>query len=680
MLSCMKTAETRGALQVLASRFGFASFRPGQEQVVGALLAGRSALAVFPTGAGKSLCYQLPALLLDGVTVVVSPLIALMKDQIDALVRQGVDAARLDSSLGPDEARDVSDRLRAGGLKLLYVAPERFNNERFLAQLERVQISLFAVDEAHCISEWGHNFRPDYLKLAVRARELGAERVLALTATATPAVVGDICAGFGIAAADAVVTGFYRPNLTLLTTPAAAAARDQLLIDRLRERPPGSTIVYVTLQRTALRVASLLAAAGLPARPYHAGMTTEDRVAVQEWWTASGGNIVVATIAFGMGIDKADVRYVYHLNLPKGLESYSQEIGRAGRDGAAGVCELYACPDDIPTLENFAFGDTPTREAVAGLLEEIFANEDGAQFAVSEVELSVRLDVRPLVLRTILTYLELEGLLRQGTPFYAGYSFRPLTGSFEGVFAEFDPGRADFLRRLVASGKTGRSWTSLDPEDAATALGEERSRIVAALGHLEQRQLIELRAADARQRYTILRHPTVGRPGSADDLLDGGDLLGLGALADRGEPPDRAHLLDRLVERFDRREQAEVGRIRQVVSLVTHDGCQVNELVGYFGEVREQPCGHCSFCLTGTAQQLPEAATPSELETVVDRRALDALVAAHAEALGAPRQRARFLCGITSPATSKAKLTREALFGALADRRFADVLAWCEGS
>ncbi|HET7044454.1 MAG TPA: RecQ family ATP-dependent DNA helicase, partial [Gaiellaceae bacterium] len=248
-------------LDVLAQTFGFDAFRPGQERVVEALLAGRSALAVFPTGGGKSLCYQLPALLLDGVTVVVSPLIALMKDQIDVLARRGVAAARLDSSLGPEEAREVSARLRAGELKLLYVAPERFVNERFLAQLERTKIALFAVDEAHCISEWGHNFRPDYLKLAARARELGAERVLALTATATPAVVDDVCAGFAIDAADAVVTGFYRPNLTLLTTPVRAAERDQALIDRLRERPPGSTIVYVTLQRTAMRVASLLAAA-----------------------------------------------------------------------------------------------------------------------------------------------------------------------------------------------------------------------------------------------------------------------------------------------------------------------------------------------------------------------------------------------------------------------------------
>ncbi|MCY7303584.1 MAG: RecQ family ATP-dependent DNA helicase [Thermoleophilia bacterium] len=637
------------ARTLLLERFGFPDFRPGQEQVVEALIAGRSALAVFPTGAGKSLCYQLPALLLDGVTVVVSPLIALMKDQIDALVSRGIDAARLDSSIGADEVRNVSDRLAAGSLKLLYVAPERFNNERFLDQLERTKISLFAVDEAHCISEWGHNFRPDYLKLAARAHELGAERVLALTATATPAVVADICAGFGIAEADSIVTGFYRPNLTLLTTPASASEREQVLIDRLRERPAGSTIVYVTLQRTALRVASLLAAAGLPARPYHAGMSPEDRVATQEWWMASGTNVVVATIAFGMGIDKADVRYVYHLNLPKGLESYSQEIGRAGRDGAPSICELFACNDDVPALENFSYGDTPTREAIGGLLDDVFAREEGAQFAVSEYELSGQFDVRPLVLKTVFTYLELDGFLRQGTPFYAGYSFRPVSGSFEEVVAAFDVDRADFLRRLFASGKTGRVWTGLDPEESARVLGEERSRIVAALGHLERRGLIELRVADARQRYTILARP--------DSTVE---------------------LIDRLVERFALREQAEARRIQQVIALVTNDGCQVNALVAYFGEQRGEPCRHCTFCLGGVAQQLPLGTPLPALDEVVDRSLLQELAAAQPDALGLPRQRARFLCGITSPATSRAKLTRGGLFGALADRHFADVLAWCE--
>ena len=202
--------------ELLRGRFGFAEFRPGQREVLQALSTHGAALGVFPTGAGKSLCYQLPALRMDGVTLVVSPLVALMKDQIDSLRRRDIQAARLDSSLSSSEVEDVNRRLVAGTLKLLYVAPERFNNERFLAVLERLPIALFAVDEAHCISEWGHNFRPDYLKLAEIRRQIRAERILGLTATATPQVVRDICAAFDIPAEAAIVTGFYRANLTLL--------------------------------------------------------------------------------------------------------------------------------------------------------------------------------------------------------------------------------------------------------------------------------------------------------------------------------------------------------------------------------------------------------------------------------------------------------------------------------
>jgi ATP-dependent DNA helicase RecQ len=297
------------ALQVLLKQhFGFSDFLPGQETVIQALFERKAALAVFPTGGGKSLCYQLPAITFPGVTLVVSPLIALMKDQIDFLKRRGVEAARMDSSLSVEDARAAAGKLRSGELKLLYIAPERFNNERFLNDLKRCRIALFAVDEAHCISEWGHNFRPDYLKLAEAAKALGAERVLALTATATPAVIDDICSGFGIPRACAIVTGFYRRNLSLITTPIAREGRGDLLRQRFQTHPPGPAIVYVTLQKTAERVAEQLQSAGFPARPYHAGMEDEVRTEVQEWWMSSDRNIVVATIAFGMGIDKANVR------------------------------------------------------------------------------------------------------------------------------------------------------------------------------------------------------------------------------------------------------------------------------------------------------------------------------------------------------------------------------------
>src|SRR2546428_4515037 len=264
--------------------------------------------------------------------------------------------------------------------------------------------------------------------------------MLALTATATPSVVENICARFGIPKECAIVTGFYRPNLAIWTTPVRAGDRDALLLDRLKSREPGTTVVYVTLQKTAERVSALLEGAGHPARPYHAGMEADERTSVQEWWMTSDRNIVVATIAFGMGIDKANVRYVYHYNLPKSLESYSQEIGRAGRDGASSTVELLACADDIPTLENFAYGDTPTEISLRGLVEHFMSQPE--EFDVSLYELSSRHDLRPLVLRTLLTYLELNGVLRQGTPFYTGYEIRPLV-PVEEIAAQFpgEPGR-----------------------------------------------------------------------------------------------------------------------------------------------------------------------------------------------------------------------------------------------
>jgi len=629
---------------LLAEHFGYDHFKSGQREVVEHLLAGRSSAAVFPTGGGKSLCYQLPAQALPGITLVVSPLIALMKDQIDALAARGIAAQRLDSTLDAEGYRDAMERARSGELRLLYVAPERFNNERFRQVLAQLRVSLFAVDEAHCISEWGHNFRPDYLKLAGFAKAANAECLLALTATATPEVLEDICRVFEIDRDCAVRTPFYRPNLRLLLTPTTPQQRDRQLIERLRERPAGPAIVYVTLQRTAEDVAQRLTDAGQPAHAYHAGMDAQRRSAVQERFLQSDTDIVVATIAFGMGIDKSNIRYVYHYNLPKSLENYAQEIGRSGRDGADAVCEVFACADDLNTLENFVYGDTPTAAAVGSFVRDVFAQDDA--FDVSLSALSRQHDLRDLVARTLLTYLELQGHLEGGTPFYSSYRFQPKKSSQQ-ILAEFSGQRRAFLAQILRHARKARTWFDLDVDQAAADMHEPRERIIAALDYLGEQNMLDVQAAGVRHRYRICKRP--------DDL---------------------AALTAELHERTLRREDNELARLGQVVALIEANACQVAALSAHFGEHRE-PCGHCSWCLNGREPGTLPPRSDATFDESLWANASD-LRKEHPQLLDNPRAMARFLCGVPSPSLSKAKLSKHALFGCLDHLPFGQVMARCD--
>ncbi len=633
---------------VLASVFGHGEFRPGQRRVIDSLLAGRPALAIFPTGGGKSLCYQLPALMLDGLTLVISPLIALMKDQVEALLARGVAAARLDSSVESSDVRDIYDRMRSGDLRLLYVAPERLVNEGFLQKLRRTRIAMIAIDEAHCISEWGHNFRPDYLKLAQLTRDLGVRRVLTLTATATPQVAADIRREFAITADDHIQTGFRRPNLSFHVTPCPAEERKALLLSRLREKPGGATIVYVTLQQTAEEVAGYLAKHGLAAKAYHAGLADDWRAEVQEDFMAGRFDIVVATIAFGMGIDKADIRQVYHYNLPKSLENYTQESGRAGRDGAPAHCEILACADDRVVLENFVYGDTPSPQALKSLVEHLLLQ--GERFSISRYDLSGTKDIRPLVVATALTYLELEGHLIPTGPFYGGYQYQFLQPE-ERVLAGHTPERRAFLTRLFAAAKKGRLWWTVEVEEVATRIGEDAERVRKALNHLADLGDLRLRPSGLRHGYQ---------------------------LAPEASTREIGPIVSRLQALFARREAGEVSRLGKVMDLCETEDCLTRALLAHFGESLPESCGLCGNCVEPPGQRrvlpcsLTDDISPGEIaamRAVIDER--------HAS-LRQPRQLARFLCGISSPAATREWLSRHDAFGLLSTVPFQTVLTQAE--
>ncbi|WP_346210153.1 RecQ family ATP-dependent DNA helicase [Aeromonas salmonicida] len=626
---------------LLTRHFGFDQLRPGQEAVINRLLAGQSAAAIFPTGSGKSLCYQLPALALPHLTLVISPLIALMHDQLAFLHSKGIAAATLDSSQMPEESRRVMQQASDGQLKILMISVERLKNERFRRFIHQVPLSMLVVDEAHCISEWGHNFRPDYLKLPAYRRELKIPQVLLLTATATPAVMADMQAKFDIEDEGLVVTGFYRANLDLAVVPLPAEARDDWLQAEIRREPTAPTIVYVTLQHTAQHCADLLQRAGIRASAYHAGLDSTLRSQIQHDFMAGKVDCIVATIAFGMGIDKADIRRVIHYDLPKSIENYSQEIGRAGRDGHPSRCIVLANRAQLPVLENFVYGDTPDRAAIVTLLEIL--SQSGSEWEFGLLRLSNDTNIRQLPLKTLLVYLEMAGIIMPAYSYFAEYRFKFVLDKAE-ILTRFNPDRRQFLEQLFACAPQARSWCTMDFDALWQGYQGERHRAAAALDYLQQQGWIELESKQMTDVYRVLRQD-----------------VDINALADE------------LYVLFEKKELSELARLQALLAFFTSSHCLSQELARYFAdEQAPSKCGHCSVCRGEVAvlPPLPTLTLPNENGL---RAWCDPLIAlCHTSH---PRILTRFLCGITTPLTTRVKAKSLAGFGQLAAHPFAEVLA-----
>ncbi|KAA6176370.1 RecQ family ATP-dependent DNA helicase [Pseudomonas marginalis] len=631
--------------------FGYPQFRPGQEAAVSAVLAGRSAAAIFPTGSGKSLCYQLSAVLLPHLTLVVSPLLALMQDQLGFLQRHGISAGSIDSAQSRDEANDVMARARSGELKILMISVERLKNERFRNFLHSVSISLLVVDEAHCISEWGHNFRPDYMKLPDYQRQFKIPQALLLTATATPKVIADMQVKFAIAPTDVITTGFYRPNLNLWVEPVTGMDKRRRLVEWMGARPNQPSIVYVTLQKTAEQIAEHLNRHGIQAEAYHAGLPHDKREGIQRRFMGGQSNCIVATIAFGMGIDKSDIRNVVHFDLPKSIENYSQEIGRAGRDGQPSECLVLANRDSLNVLENFVYGDTPEQAGIRLVLEDLLAASGEGQWEFLLRALADLSNIRELPLKTLLVQLELKGVIAPRYAFYAEYRFKYLVEP-EVLLARFSGERQQFVAAIIQVCKRARSWATVDFDALYQQHQAERGRVVKALDYFQELGLIELESKQMTEVYS---------------LLDTGfDPLALSA---------------ELYTSFKQHEATEVARIHGMLALFASERCLGFRLAEYFGDTdAPRQCGHCSVC-HGQIAHLP---SPPGLAPLVDKH-FQGLCGdfihrhhQHTGSLPGAERLTRFLCGISVPLFTKLKARGIPGFAALEEYPYAEVREWAE--
>lgn len=636
-------------------RFGLQNFRPGQRDVISAVIEGQDCLCVMPTGGGKSLCYQLPAVAMQGLTLVVSPLIALMKDQVDQLEALGIRATLINSTLSAAEQYERLDAMRAGAYDLVYVVPERFRSPRFIESVKAVGLKRLAIDEAHCISEWGHDFRHDYMRLGKFRQLLGNPPTIALTATATEAVRLDIVEQLGFQSPRVFITGFSRPNLHYgVKTPASNRGKDDELIEFLSHHP-GSGIIYATSRKRCEEVAEYVG--GMTKRRttvYHAGMTKEDRHRAQDEFMSGQAEIVVATTAFGMGIDKADVRFVIHYNLPGTLEGYYQEAGRAGRDGQPSDCLLLYSYGDLRIQEFFIESSYPDREVVRQVYDFLRKYpQDPIEMTQQELKDELKLQVSGEGVGACEQLLERAGALERLES--RENMARVRLESDLPTLVDLLPKQAKAQRRVLQSierivGLRRFENVYFQPREVMQETEMDSAALTRTL-----RELCELKSFDYVPPFR----------GRAVHMLN------------RETPFEK---LDIDFVKQEARKAAEYAKLQRVVDFANSRECREQIILRYFGQKESQPCGRCDNCQRRGAKRPASTTAGTKSRANVEVAPIDDAV--RIALAGVARARSRFgkivvaqmLSGSKSSKMAKFGLQRLSTYGMLSMLRQDDVI------
>ncbi len=555
------------------AHFGLTSFRPGQREVISAIVSGHDCMCVMPTGGGKSLCYQLPAVIRPGLTIVVSPLIALMKDQVDALGQKGIPAALINSTLSMSEQNQRLQDVASGKYKLVYVAPERLRSNRFLEAIRATPIQLLAVDEAHCISQWGHDFRPDYARLGRFREWLGDVQTVALTATATPRVREDIVKVLRLAKPKQFMSGFARPNLDFgVKTFKSDREKDEQL-ERFLKRETGSGIIYAATRKGCDALVEMIQSKlKIPVGAYHAGMMLEQRRAIQERFMRNELRIIVATNAFGMGIDKPDLRFVIHYNIPGSLEAYYQEAGRAGRDGQQSQCMLMYAMRDRHIQEFFIDNNYPERSVIESVYDFMHDRpEDPIELTHEQIKDALGLSISSEAIGSSLTIIARTGVIERLET--GGGLAKVRIESELPTLVDLLPKSADVKRKILRV--------------VERIVGPRRGEDV----FVHPRWLLQEIEMDRDLINKHLREIT-------DKLAPQFDYV----------PPFRGratHFIRRDVpfaelgidfEALNKRKEAEYERLNQVIRYAITPRCRQAAILDYFGDTDIHDCGHCDRC------------------------------------------------------------------------------------